>query len=144
MNIKADTQDEYLAATGERESTLRAMDELIRHAAPHLKPLFYKSDYMTGLGYGLMPYQSKSMKEPAEYPMVALANQKNYISLYVCAVDKDGQYVAEKNADRLGKVSCGRSCIRFKKLEDLNLDVVREILSDVDARVTAGEKLFGL
>lgn len=144
MNIQADTQAEYLAATGEREPTLRVIDELIRRAAPHLEPVFFKSDYMAGLGYGLMSYQSKSMKEPAEWPMVMLVNQKNYISLYVCAIDKDGQYVAEKNASRLGKVSCGRSCIRFKKLEDLDLDVVREILSDVDARVVAGEKLFGL
>lgn len=74
--------------------------------------------------------------------MVALANHKNYISLYICAV-KDGKYVAETNKNRLGKVSVGRSCIRFKKLEDLNLDVVRELLVELQARKERGEVVYG-
>ena len=31
--------------------------------------------------------------------------------------------LAEEYADQLGKVSCGKSCVRFRKLEDLNLKV---------------------
>ena len=59
--------------------------------------------------------------------MISLASQKNYISLYVCSV-VDGQYLAEKYKDQLGKVSVGKSCIRFKQLEDLNLDMVKKLL----------------
>ena len=31
-------------------------------------------------------------------------------------------------ADRLGKVSCGKSCVRFKKREDLNLKMALELI----------------
>lgn len=144
MKVAANTREEYLAMAGEREPSLLAVDHVVREAAPQLEPVYYKTDTMTMLGYGLVPYQSKSMKQPAQWPIVALANQKNYMALYISAVDPDGQYVAEKNAGRLGKVSCGRSCIRFKKLEDINLDVVRELVADVARRHAAGEKFFGV
>ncbi len=61
------------------------------------------------------------------WPVVALANQKNYVSVYVCAVDH-GTYIAEKYKDELGKVSVGKSCIRFKKLEDIDLPTLRKVL----------------
>ncbi len=144
MKVAADTREEYLAAAGEREPSLLAVDKVIKEAAPSLGPVYYKTNTMTMLGYGLVPYQSTAMKEPALWPIVALANQKNYMALYISAVDADGKYVAEKNAERLGKVSCGRSCIRFKKLEDINLDVVRELVADVAKRQKAGEKFFGI
>jgi hypothetical protein len=47
--------------------------------------------------------------------------------LYVCAVH-NGEYLAEKHAKELGKVSVGKSCIRFKKVEDLNLPVLKKII----------------
>lgn len=144
MKVQADSFDNYFAQAGEREPALREVDAVIREAAPNLEPvLFQNMGGGAALGYGLMPYQTKSMKQPTEWPLIALANQKNHMSIYIMAVE-DGQYVAEKNADRLGRVSCGKSCIRFKKLEDINLDVVREIVGDVARRVAAGEKLFGI
>jgi hypothetical protein len=73
-----------------------------------------------------------------------LAPQKNYAGLYICAINKDGKYYAEANQDRLGKVSCGRSCIRFKKLDDIHLDVVAEIVEEVALRHALGETLFGM
>jgi len=146
MNVTADTIDEYFAVAGEREPALRTIDELIRKAAPNLKLVLFGMGSGVALGYGMQPYRSKSMKasEPDQHwPLIALANQKNYISLYVMAVE-DGQYIAEKNAGKLGKVSVGKSCIRFKKLEDLNLETVSEIVGNVAKRVAAGENLFGI
>lgn len=58
--------------------------------------------------------------------MIGLAAQKNHLSLYVCA-GKEGKYLPEIYGSRLGKVSCGKSCIRFKRLEDLDLGAVEEI-----------------
>lgn len=54
-------------------------------------------------------------------------NEANYISIYVCAV-AGGQYAAEKYAKELGKVSVGKSCIRIKKIEDLNFDTLKILL----------------
>lgn len=39
-----------------------------------------------------------------ERPIISLANQKNYISLYVCSIE-NSEYLAEKNKSKLGKVS---------------------------------------
>lgn len=145
MNVDVKTIDEYFAAAGEREPAMRIVDEVVRKAAPNLEQVLFGGMSGKMIGYGMQPYRSKSMKkgETAEWPLIALANQKNYISLYVMAVE-NGEYIAEKNAARLGEVSVGKSCIRFKKLEDLNLNVVAEIVGNIAQRVAAGEKLFGI
>jgi len=39
-----------------------------------------------------------------------------------------GEYIAEKHKKELGKVSVGRSCIRFKKVEDLNLKTLEKVI----------------
>lgn len=94
MNIQADTIDEYFAKTDERETDLRQLDELIRKSAPHLKRVLFKNmGNGVAIGYGLMAYQSGAVKEPGEWPLLALANQKHYMALYVCALI-DGEYVA--------------------------------------------------
>lgn len=142
MNIQANTVDEYFAKTDEREPTLRELDALIRKSAPHLqRTLFKNMGNGVAIGYGMMPYQSSAMKEPGEWPLVALANQKHYMTLYICALI-DGQYVAEKYKKELGNVNIGRSCIRFKKLEDIHRTALEKILIDLDARYAAGEKLY--
>ena len=41
----------------------------------------------------------------------------------------DGEYLAEANADRLGQVSVGKSCVRFTKLANVELEVVRELVA---------------
>lgn len=77
------------------------------------------------LGYGPIQYKTKSGCE-GDWAVVCLANQKNYMSLYLgCEGDT---YLAEEYADQLGKVSCGKSCVRFKKLEDLNLKVALKLV----------------
>ena len=78
------------------------------------------------LGYGFFPYRNYK-NEQIEWPVVALANQKNYVSLYICAI-LNGEYIAEKYKSSLGKVSVGKSCIRFKKLEDVNLPMLKKVI----------------
>jgi len=141
MKIDADTPDEYFSKTGEQEPDLRQLDELIRTSAPGLERTMVSGMAMNMVGYGMFHYKSKSGRE-GDWPVVALANQKNYMSLYICATEND-KYLAEANANRLGKVSVGRSCIRFKNLDDLNLDTVRDILTTLQARKERGEVLYG-
>ncbi len=80
----------------------------------------------TIIGYGDWSYQ-RSDKETVSWFKVGLAVQKNYISLYVNAVE-DGQYVAKKYADKLGKVKVGASSISFKKLADVDQDTLKLVL----------------
>jgi hypothetical protein len=138
MRIEADSRDAHFAAAGDRGSELRALDQLIRTHAPDLEP----TNAGAMLGYGELPYQTKSMKEPGVWPLLSLAAQKNYLSLYVCAV-VDGRYVAEQYAAELGKVNCGKSCVRFKKAADLDPDGLARMLTDLNQRYVAGEQLYG-
>lgn len=117
------TPAQYIASLpADRRETVRALDQAIRKAVPDLKP-----NLSSGmLGYGRYHYKYASGRE-GDASMVALASQKNHISLYLCATE-NGEYIAEKNAERLGKVSVGKSCIRFKKLEDLNFKVAMELV----------------
>ena len=142
MQIEADSREEYFAAAGEREPELRELDAFIRKHAPDLPPVLSKG-MGAMLGYGEQPYQSKSMKEPIDWPVLALAAQKRHLSLYLCVLE-DGEYVAEKHAAELGKVSCGKSCVRFTRADKLNLDALASILADINRRFVAGEKLYAV
>ena len=70
------------------------------------------------LGYGPFHYRSASGRE-GEACTLSIASNVSYISLYCFATDEDG-YVAERYVDRLPKASIGKSCVRFKKLADLD------------------------
>jgi len=121
--IKAKTVGEYLdMLEPERRRVIEFLHNFIQKISPGFKPHFAYNM----LGYGSFKYLNYK-KETLDWPIIALASQKNYISLYVCALE-DGKYIAEKYKDKLGKVSVGKSCIRFKKLEDLNLEELRRIL----------------
>ena len=128
MKVAAKNKTEYLAAAGDRAPDLKRLDKVIRAAAPNLEPFFLEAGAMTGLGYGRYHYRYASGRE-GDFCVVGLANQKNYMSLYVC-VTKDGKYLAERYGKRLGKANCGKSCIRFKKLDDLDLDAVTALLKE--------------
>lgn len=114
---------EYLEAVpDERKEALQTLHAFIQKTVPDLKPYFAHNM----IGYGSFPYKNYK-KEMIEWPTIALANQKNYISIYACAL-VNGEYVAQQFEDTLGKVSVGKSCVRFKKIEDLNLDVLAKML----------------
>jgi hypothetical protein len=140
VEIQAGSREEYFAAVGDREPELRELDAFIREHAPDLPPVLSQTMGAV-LGYGEQPYQSKSMKEPIDWPVVALAAQKRHISLYLCALE-DGEYVAEKYATELGNVSCGKSCVRFTKVDKVDRDGLARILGEINRRFVAGERLY--
>ena len=124
---KATTVKEYIDSLEEpRKSEIKALHQLIRKSAPTLKPVVLSGM----LGYGKYHYKYPSGRE-GDTATVSLASQKNYISLYAFAI-VDGQYVAEKYRARLPKASIGKSCIRFKKLEAVDLGVLAELLQDCE------------
>ena len=53
--------------------------------------------------------------------MVGLALQKNYISVYLNAVE-DRQYLSEKYGSDLGKVKVGKASLSFASVDDIDLD----------------------
>ena len=75
------------------------------------------------------------------WPLIALAAQKRHLSLYVCAV-VDGGYLAETRADRLGRVSCGKSCIRFTSLGAVDVAELSALIRDAVAATASGDNAY--
>jgi hypothetical protein len=133
--------DAWFAAAGDREGQLRQVDALVQAAAPGIDRQLVPVGAGQMLGYGLMPYRPKSAKETTMWPLIALAAQKRHLSLYVCAV-VDGQYLAESRAGQLGKVSCGKSCIRFTSLDRVDTAALDQLVRDAVASTADGRNAY--
>ena len=120
---------------------MRSVDGLVMAAAPGIDRQLVPVGSGHVLGYGLMPYRPRSAKETVQWPLIALAAQKRHLSLYVCAV-VDGAYLAESRAGELGRVSCGRSCIRFTSLDRVDTVALHQLVRDAVASTAEGRNAY--
>jgi hypothetical protein len=127
LNVK--TPAEYIAAVDdERRSDIAALDALIRKHAPKLEPVI-----MDGMiGYGPFHYRNASGRE-GDACKLSIASNASYISLYCFAADAKG-YVAERYVDRLPRASIGKSCVRFKRLTDLDEKALVALIKETAKR----------
>jgi uncharacterized protein YdhG (YjbR/CyaY superfamily) len=108
MTSKATTISEYLKELpADRRAALGELRALIHRVAPKT---------IEAMKYGL----------PSFGELCAFASQKNYMAFYVCEGD-----IVKAHLAQLGKVSCGKGCIRFKRIEDLNLATIESILKEI-------------
>lgn len=121
----AETVDEYLdELPEERRTALEAVREVILENLPE--------GYVETVQSGMIGYVVPLGKYPVTYnkqalQLAALASQKNYFSLYLMNVYGDPEterwFVEEYRASGK-KLDMGKSCVRFKRLDDLPLDLV--------------------
>ena len=118
------TPDEYIAALDEpRRTEVGKLDALIRRTAPQLER-FVDAGM---LGYGRYHYRYASGRE-GDTAILGVASRKQYISLYLMASDERG-YLAEQYRERLPKADVGRSCVRIKRLADVDENVLTELIA---------------
>jgi hypothetical protein len=123
--LKASTPKEYIAQLEEpRKAEIAALHRLIRKTAPGLKPFVHNGI----LAYGPLHYKYPSGRE-GDWFQIGVASNKNYISLYICAGDEHGA-VAERFRKSLPKANIGRSCVRFKRLSDLDASALSELIRE--------------
>ncbi|GAA3440102.1 hypothetical protein GCM10018954_097250 [Kutzneria kofuensis] len=144
FTVAARTLTEYFTADPAREPELRQVDKAIRAGAASLKRYLFTGTgtgrpgmSMTMIGYGTFQYRVAGSDEPIDWPMLGLALQKNYISLYVAAVVGD-RYLVEDYAGKLGKAKVGRNMVRFAKAAELDQDNFAELLGRIDDGVRDG------
>jgi hypothetical protein len=119
----AQSIEEYLSLVPQdRKKDIDFLHSFIQKAVPALKP-YYASNM---IGYGSFSYLD-SKKQKKDWPIISLANQKNFISIYVCALIKDKD-AAEKYKKDLGKLTQSLNCIRFKTIEEINPDTFKTVL----------------
>jgi hypothetical protein len=125
---------QYIAAVDEaKRADLTKLHRFIRAALPDHKPCIVHGM----IGYGEFHYRYASGRE-GDTARVVLASNKTGFSVYVSCIDENG-YLAEQAKARLGKASVGKSCIRFKRLEDIELDVLGEVLAKARTAPTLGD-----
>jgi hypothetical protein len=116
---------------GVRED-IAALDAVIAAVMTGLERTLWEGVFWGGsqqaiIGYGSYRYKGRSGAE-GEWFIVGLAAQKNYLSLYVNAYD-GGQSLVKAYAPRLGKVKASSANLQFKRAADLDLDVLRELVT---------------
>jgi uncharacterized protein YdhG (YjbR/CyaY superfamily) len=135
MQSSAPTVAQYLKDLPEdRRAAISKLRSVIRKNLP--------KGFAEQMSYGMISYVVPHKLYPAGYhcnpeqalPFACLGSQKNYMSLYLMSVYGDPKLAAwmkEQFAARGKKLDMGKSCIRFKKLDDLPLDVIGDVLSRV-------------
>lgn len=78
------------------------------------------------IGYGSFHYKSDRSKQEGDWPLTAFSPRKQYLAIYIMSGVSNYKDLLSK----LGKykISSG-SCIYVNKIEDINLDVLKEIIS---------------
>jgi hypothetical protein len=136
VSSAAVTPEEYLSSLPEeRRAVMSQMRDLIRENLPE--------GYVEAMNWGMLCYEIPLDRYPDTYngqPLgyVALAAQKNAYSLYIL-----GPYGDEAQAQKLRdgfaragkKLDMGKSCVVFKKPEDLALDVIAEVIASTPPEV---------
>jgi hypothetical protein len=138
MSAQPTTVAEYLAALPEdRRKDIEAVRRVI------LENL--DKDYEEGIQYRMIGYYVPHRVHPAGYhcdpkqplPFAGLASQKNYMSLYLMCIyggTERTRKFQEAWAKTGKKLDMGKACIRFKRSQDLALDVIANTIKAVPAK----------
>ena len=144
MQSKAKTVAEYLASLPEdRRTAIEAIRKVIKANL--------SDDIEEGMTYGMIGYYIPHSVFPAGYhcdpkqplPYAGLASQKNHLSLYLMSVycgctpemeTGDAKWFREAWLKTGKKLDMGVCCVRFRKLEDVPLEVVAQAIKRVPAK----------
>ena len=132
VSIPATSVDEYLATLpAERRAVVAAVRNVVRKRLP--------KGYEERPAWGMIAYEVPLSRCPETYngkPLcfAALAAQKNHYALYLMGVYMNPVLTKrlQEGFKRAGKtLDMGKSCVRFKSLDDLALDVLGDVVAAV-------------
>ena len=136
MQSKATTVEDYFKELPkERQEAFTKLRMVIKKNLP--------KGFSEGMGYGMIGYCIPHSKYPAGYhcdpkmplPFMGLASQKNFIAVYHMGVYCDPKllkwFTDEYAKAGVGKLDMGKSCIRFKKPENIPYKLIGELASKV-------------
>ncbi|MDP2471316.1 MAG: DUF1801 domain-containing protein [Candidatus Palauibacterales bacterium] len=132
MRSEATTVEGYLAELpDDRRTAIEAVRQVILDNLP--------DGYEEAMHWGMISYQVPLADYPDTYngqPLMfaALASQKNHMAVYLTGI-----YISDEARDEFERAyratgkrfDAGKSCVRFRKLDDLPLDLIGETISSV-------------
>ncbi|MCF6130206.1 DUF1801 domain-containing protein [Flavobacterium sp. AS60] len=136
MQSKATTPEQYLAELPEdRREAMQKLRKAIKDNLP--------KGFEEVIGYGMLGYVVPHSIYPKGYhcnpklplPFINLASQKNFIALYHMGIyankDLENWFVAEYPKHVKSKLDMGKSCLRFKKMDEIPFDFIGELIAKV-------------
>ena len=144
---EATTVEEYLdELADDRRETVEAVRDVVRANLP--------DGYEETVQFGMISYVVPLERYPKTYnrqalQYAALASQKNYVSLYLMNVygnEETERWFLDSYKASGKRLDMGKSCVRFKSVEDLPLDLVGEAVArtPVDDYIALYETARGL
>ena len=136
MQSKATTPDQYIAELPEdRKEVMQKLRDVTLKSLP--------KGFEEQMSYGMLGYVVPHSIYPNGYhcntkdplPFFAIASQKNSINIYHMMVYADKNlhdwFSAEYPKYCKSKLDMGKSCIRFKKMDDIPFELIGELLSKI-------------
>lgn len=138
MQYKADTPDEYLShLSEERKLVVSKIRDVLRKSLPE--------GFIECINYNMIGFVVPHNIYPNGYhvdpklplPFINLASQKNYIALYHMGLYADkkilGWLVSEYPKHSKHKLDMGKSCIRFKYMDDIPYDLISQLCTKMSS-----------
>ena len=132
MQSKALTPDDYIKELpSDRKEVIQKFRKTIIDNLPN--------GFQEAMGYGMLGYCVPHSIYPNGYhcnpkdplPFMGLASQKNFVAFYHMGIYADKNlydwFVSEYGKRCKYKLDMGKSCVRFKKLEDIPFDLIAEL-----------------
>ncbi|MBN8641583.1 MAG: DUF1801 domain-containing protein [Flavobacteriales bacterium] len=136
MQSKATTPDQYInELPDDRKVVMQKLREVVLANLP--------KGFKEMMGYGMLGYSVPHEIYPNGYhcnpkdplPFFGMASQKNTINIYHMAVYADKKlydwFVSEYPKHCKSKLDMGKSCVRFKKLDDIPYELIGELCTKV-------------
>lgn len=132
MQIQADSVEDYiLKIPEERQEVFRRIFNVINDNLP--------KGFIENISYGMVGWAVPLETYPAGYhctpgsplPFMSLASQKNFIALYHMGIYAKPElldwFVSEFPKYSKRKLDMGKSCIRFKNMDDIPFELLAEV-----------------
>lgn len=139
MQRNATSAEDYIAQCPEdRQGALNLLRKAILSKLPE--------GFQEGIGYGMVGYSVPHSIYPAGYhcdpkqplPFASFASQKNFIAFYHMGLygmpELMKWFMDEYTKVAKGKIDMGKSCIRFKKPDQIPFDLIAELMSKVSSQ----------
>lgn len=140
MSVEEQIRDYISSHSEQKRNDMQVLHDAILQVMPQCKLWFLDGKNAAGktvsnpnIGYGsrMLTYSDGKTRE---FYQIGLSANTTGISVYIMGIE-DKQYLANTYANKLGKASVTGYCIKFRKLDDIDLDVLKAAIKS-ETRVT--------
>lgn len=133
MRSDADSVEQYLAELpDDRRDAIETVRDVIVENLPE--------GYTEEMNFGMITYSVPLATYPDTYngqPLMyaALASQKNHMAVYLSGVYADEAHrdaFLDKYRETGKRLDMGKSCVRFRRIDDLPVELIGETISGID------------